>query len=278
MGEHHPPRPLLNRPGRQLPAQLVGQVPRVPRDPRLELPGIWPRPQHLRIIIKLPDEGMSTPHPRPGLGRHVPRVGAQRQLPPPVLHGKPRRAGAVVAGGKGADLPLPQGEPLSRREHPEPLLQPRPPGAQGEGGALGGEQRGPALAAQHRQGRHMVGVLMGDEHPGDMPQLQPQPFQPLGDPPGGNARVNQNMYPPVADHRAVPRRPACQRRRPEHTHPPKLSLFHKQAGKGPRPFRRNSQNTVPRYPAAGAAFCSGSGTSTARISAPIPDSFPIISS
>ena len=109
-------------------------------------------------------------------------------------------------------------------------------------------------------------------------QLQPQPFQPLGDPPGGNARVNQNMYPPVADHRAVPRRPACQRRRPEHTHPPKLSLFHKQAGKGPRPFRRNSQNTVPRYPAAGAAFCSGSGTSTARISAPIPDSFPIISS
>ena len=50
----------------------------------------------------------------------------------------------------------------------------------------------------------MIGMLMGDEHTGDVPQLQPKPPQPLGDPPGGDARIDEDMYPPVAHHRAVP--------------------------------------------------------------------------
>ena len=57
------------------------------------------------------------------------------------------------------------------------------------------QYRGGNLLAQHPQTADMVVVLVGDDDGGQLLGRDPQGFQSRGNPPGGDARVQQNMSP-----------------------------------------------------------------------------------
>ena len=126
-----------------------------------------------------------------GLLRHVSAVRQDAQL----IEAEVAGARGVVGGGEGRHGDLPDGEAAAGLNGPELGFQPRDAVAELPAAGGGGEDgHVPALDDGGKAG-DMVAVGMGDADGGEVLRAQSQLPQGPGDPPGGDAGVQQDVGP-----------------------------------------------------------------------------------
>ena len=225
------PQDQLRGHGAQIPQQIVGyheirKVSHATHHTLLHGPWIRAYLQHIQIVVGLEHQQVGSPQVILDGLRDVAKIGGKAQPHALCLETKADRVNGVVGDAEALDRNIANRETGACLEG----LQARtrfPPvdGRHGEARHVNGGAH-VAIPSQHRQTRHVVGVLVGDEEGVDLGKILADGRQAFPEFPHAEAGVHQNPCFPGGHQNGVARTPAGQNAELYDEEPPRTNRIH----------------------------------------------------